>query len=94
MYRYRSLNTSEEPFIHLGLTVALMRKLRGLSQTELAQKAGISRSHLSAIEAPGIARGFSVEVLFRIAKALDMRPAELLEQAARLEEVAGKGRKA
>ncbi len=89
MSKRRSLNSNEEPFIRLGLMVALMRRLRGLSQEELAQKAGISRSHLSAIEAPGIARGFSVEVLFRIAEALDMKPAELLEQAARLEDLAG-----
>ena len=89
MGKRRSLSSKEEPFVRLGLMIALMRRLRGLSQEDLAKRAGISRSHLSAIEAPGIDRGFSVEVLYRIAEALDMKPAELLEQAARLDELAG-----
>lgn len=35
--------------------------MRGMSQEELAAKAGMSRSHLSATEAPNIARAFSLE---------------------------------
>ena len=41
--------------------------------------AGISRSHLSAIEAPNIIRAFSVEVLYNLADALEIRPGELLD---------------
>ncbi len=89
MAKCRSLNTGEEPFAHLGLAVSVIRKARGLSQRELAQKAEISRSHLSAIEAPGVVRGFSVDVLFRIAAALDLKPAELLERAEQLQKLAG-----
>ena len=89
MSKHRALSSSDGPFANLGLMIALMRRMRGLSQEELAKKAGISRSHLSAIEAPGVDRGFSLEVLFRIAEALDMRPADLLEHAGRLDELAG-----
>ncbi|MPN54935.1 hypothetical protein SDC9_202614 [bioreactor metagenome] len=49
-----------------------------MSQEQLAEKANISRSHLSAIEAPNIVRPFSLEILYNIADALNISPAELL----------------
>ena len=55
-----------------------LRKKNGWSQEELAEKANLSRSHISVIEAPGILRPFSLEVLFNIADALDIDAAELL----------------
>ena len=69
---------NRDRFIELGLTIASLRKLRGLSQEGLAEKAHISRSHLSSIEAPNIIRPFSLEVLYNIADALDVNPADLL----------------
>lgn len=69
---------NQDRFVELGLTIAALRKRRGLSQEELAEKAKISRSHLSAIETPNIIRPFSVEVLFNIADALDVQPGDLL----------------
>ena len=59
--------------IELGLTIAALRKMRGMSQEMLAEKAKSSRSHLSSIEAPNIVRPFSIEVLYNIADALDVR---------------------
>ena len=44
----------------------------------LAEKAGVSRSLISAIEAPGLANGFSLEVFFDIADALEVDPADLI----------------
>lgn len=38
----------------------------------------MSRSHLSDIEAPGIARPFSLEVFYNIADALEVDPANLI----------------
>lgn len=69
---------NRDRFIELGLTIAAVRKMKGLSQEKLAKKSGISRSHLSSIEAPNIVRPFSVEVLYNIADALDMRAGDLL----------------
>lgn len=69
---------NRDRFIELGLTIAAIRKMRGLSQEALAEKAGISRSHLSSIEAPNIIRPFSVEVLYNIADALGVRAGDLL----------------
>ena len=45
---------NRDRFIELGLTIAALRKMRGMSQEELARRANISRSHLSSIEAPNI----------------------------------------
>ena len=44
----------------------------------LAEKAGVSRSLISAIEAPELANGFSLEVFFDIADALEVDPADLI----------------
>lgn len=70
---------NRDRFIQLGITIATLRKLRGMSQEQLAQKANMSRSHLSSIEAPNIVRPFSLEILYNIADALDVEPCRLLE---------------
>lgn len=49
-----------------------------MSQEALAEKANISRSLLSVIEAPNTANSFSLETLFDIADALDVTPSDLL----------------
>ena len=69
---------NRDRFIELGLTIASLRKMRGMSQEQLAKKAKISRSHLSSIEAPNIVRPFSIEVLYNIADALGVRAGDLL----------------
>ena len=69
---------NRDRFIQLGIAISTLRKLRGMSQEQLAEKAEISRSHLSAIEAPGMVMAFSLEVLFNIADALEIDPADLL----------------
>ena len=72
---------NRDRFMQLGIAISTLRKLRALSQEELAEKAGISRSLLSAIEAPGMAHGFSLEVFFNIADALAIEPEELIKAA-------------
>ena len=69
---------NRDRFIQLGIAIAALRKMRGMSQEQLAEKANVSRSHISAIEAPGLVRPFSLEVLFNIADALDIDPADLI----------------
>ena len=65
-------------FVQLGIAISTIRRMRGLSQEKLAELAGVSRSHISAIEAPGIAHPFSLEVFYNIADALEVDPAELI----------------
>ncbi|MCQ2741593.1 MAG: helix-turn-helix domain-containing protein [Alphaproteobacteria bacterium] len=69
---------NRDRLIQLGIAISTIRKMRGLSQEKLAEKANISRSLISAIEAPGLAKSFSLEVLFSIADALDVDPADLI----------------
>ena len=66
-------------YIEVGLNIAFYRKRAGMTQDNLAEKAGLSRSHLSAIEAPNIIRPFSMDALFNIARALGVEPCKLLE---------------
>ncbi|MBR1779888.1 MAG: helix-turn-helix transcriptional regulator [Oscillospiraceae bacterium] len=73
---------NRDRFFQLGITIATLRKLRGLSQEKLAEKANISRSLLSAIEAPNLAHSFSLEVFFDLADALEVDPAALLNASA------------
>ena len=73
---------NRDRFINLGITISVLRKLRGMSQEQLAEKANISRSHLSDIEAPNMVRAFSLEALYDIADALEIEPGALLDAAA------------
>lgn len=69
---------NRDRYIQLGIAISTLRRMRGLSQEQLAEKANVSRSHISSIEAPGIARPFSLEVFFNIADALQIDPADLI----------------
>ncbi len=70
---------NQQKYVDLGLNIALYRKKAGLTQEQLAESVGISRSHLSAIEAPNVIRPFSLEILFNIADVLHVHPGSLLE---------------
>ena len=67
---------NRDRIIELGLAIAYYRKLNGMSQNQLAEKANMSRSHLSAIESPTVVRSFSIEVLLSIADALNLDPVD------------------
>ena len=69
---------NRDRFIQLGIAIAALRKMRGMSQEQLAERANISRSHLSAIEAPGMVRAFSMDIFFNIADTLKVDPADLI----------------
>lgn len=69
---------NRDRFLQLGIAISTLRKIRGLSQEQLAEKANVSRSHISSIEAPGVVRPFSLEVFFNLADALEVDPADLI----------------
>lgn len=69
----------EQRFKQLGLSITYHRKLAGLNQEKLAEMVGISRTHLSNIEAPNVPTSISLETLFLIADALHIEPSKLLE---------------
>ena len=65
-------------YASLGLNIAFYRKRAGLTQEQLADRAGISRAYLSIIEAPNTIRPCSLEILFSIADALNVPPWDLM----------------
>lgn len=63
----------------LGLNIVYYRKLKRMTQRELAEKVGISRTHMSNIEATGVETGVSLAVIFKIADVLDVPVKELFD---------------
>ena len=61
----------------LDAVIRQLRERKNLTQEELAKKAGITRSHLSLLEA-GHRRNPSLDVLKRLARALGVPVTELL----------------
>ncbi len=45
----------------LGLTISYYRKLRGMSQVELAKAVDLSRTHISNLEVPSMPTHISLE---------------------------------
>ena len=67
----------QEKYIRLGLNIAYHRKLKGMTQLDLAEAVNISRTHISNIEAPNVPTSVSLETLFDIADALEV-PVDVL----------------
>ena len=59
-------------FAQLGLTVAYYRKLKGITQAELAEAVNLGRTHISNLEAPHMPTSISLEKLFDISEVLDV----------------------
>lgn len=63
----------------LGLTIAYYRKLRGLTQAELAEATNLSRTLISNIEAPNGKTSISLNKLFDIADVLEVPVKDLFD---------------
>lgn len=63
----------------LGLTIPYYRKLRGLTQAELAEATNLSRTHISNIEAPNGKTSISLNKLFDIADVLEVPVKDLFD---------------
>lgn len=59
---------------NLSYAIGYYRKKKGYSQERLAELVGVSRQHLASVEAPGMNRGVSLELIFNIADALEIEP--------------------
>ena len=69
---------NRDRFVQLGIAIAALRKMRGLSQEKLAEKAGVSRSLITTIEAANMVVGFYLDLLFVIAYSDLVDPADLI----------------
>lgn len=63
----------------IGLKVSYYRKIKGLTQEQLAERMGVGTSFIGQIEAVNIVKAISLDTLFRISKALDVPPHKFLD---------------
>ena len=68
-----------EKYREIGYKIAYCRKHMHLTQEQLAEKLGVSRQHIGAIEAPNIDRKISLDLIFSIADLCDVEPSWFLE---------------
>ena len=62
----------EQEYLQHGLKIAYYRKLRGLTQEELAERIDRSAAFVGHVEAPNIKKAISLDTLFAVAQALDI----------------------
>lgn len=62
----------DSEYLQLGLKIAYFRKLRGLTQEQLAEKVNRSPAFIGHVEAPNIRKAVSLDTLFDIASVLDV----------------------
>ena len=56
----------------IGLKISYYRKLRGLTQEQLAEKIDKNLAFIGAVEAPNVNRTVSLDTLFDISSALEI----------------------
>lgn len=83
---------NRDRFIQLGVAISSLRKIRGLSQEKLAEMANISRSMLALIESPNVVQGFSLDILYNIADALEVSASDLLNASLFSEDIISKNK--
>ena len=62
----------ESLYLQMGLKIAYYRKLRGLTQEQLAEQVDRTPAFIGHVEAPNIVKAVSLDTLFDIASALDV----------------------
>ena len=73
------MGDNDSRYIQIGLKVAYYRKLRKLTQEQLAEQANISSSYLSHIESPTYAQPISLKMLFLFADIFRIPPKRLVD---------------
>ena len=63
---------------HFGSRVRSVRRAKDMTQEDLADRANIHRTYLSALERSG-SRNPTIRIVDRIAKALEVTPGSLLD---------------
>ena len=69
---------NKQRYYYIGNLIRTLRKEKGWTQIELAQKAGINHSIISRIEYSQPPKSCSLATLFKIADAFEIEPADLI----------------
>ncbi len=62
----------EREYLQVGLKIAYYRKLRGLTQEQLAERIDRTPAFIGHVEAPNISKAVSLDTLFDIASVLEV----------------------
>ena len=62
----------DSEYLQLGLEIAYYRKLRGLTQEQLAERIDRTPAFIGHVEAPNVRKAVSLDTLFDIAAVLDV----------------------
>ena len=68
-----------DKYKRLGLKISYYRKVKGMTQEQLAEELGKSLSFISAVEALNIDRTISLDTLFDISDVLEIPASKLLD---------------
>lgn len=68
-----------EKYRRLGLRIAYYRKIKGLTQEQLAEALSLSAGHIAQVEAPNMDKAVSLDTLFDIADILEVPPYKLFD---------------
>lgn len=63
-----------EKYRRIGLKISYYRKMKGMTQEQLAEKIDKNLAFIGAVEAPNVNRTVSLDTLFDIAEALEVPP--------------------
>jgi len=66
-------------YIKLGLKIAYYRKLKGLTQEQLAERIDKNAAFIGHVEAPNISKTISLDTLFDISKVLGVPAHKFLD---------------
>lgn len=64
---------------YIGMRIQYFRKMRNLTQAQLAEKVNINKNYLSQIESGSTSKAISLPLLIQISKALDVELSILVE---------------
>ena len=62
----------DDKYLQIGLKISYYRKLRGLTQEQLAEKINKTPAFIGHVEAPNIRKAISLDTLFDIADMLEV----------------------
>ncbi|MDE6901510.1 MAG: helix-turn-helix domain-containing protein [Lachnospiraceae bacterium] len=65
-------NEHEQKYRQIGLKISYYRKLRGLTQEQLAEKIDKAPAFIGHVEAPNVSKAVSLDTLFDIADVLEV----------------------
>ena len=68
---------NHDRFIQLGIAISTLRRMRGMSQEQLAEMIDADRTTIGKLETAAV--GASLDTVFSIARALNVAPIKLFD---------------